>query len=210
MRIEQQLELFFFPEKRDLPADDIGGAGEPLPAKDTKGTKRKKGSLDTDRTRECAELLRRLGMGELASRLAVVWNKRMRSTAGRAFWPEGKIELNPKLAEVAPDEVRGTMLHELAHLVAYARAGRRRIAAHGAEWRQACCDLGIPHERATHCLPLPSRTMQRKWRYTCPACGEGFDRVRKMKRYAGCYTCCREHNGGYYHRKFRLVENRID
>ena len=134
----------------------------------------------------------------------------MRTTAGRAFWPEAKIELNPKLEELAPDEVKSTLLHELAHLVAYARAGRKRINAHGVEWRQACADLGIPRERATHSLPLPGRTMQKKWRYACPACGEGFDRVRKMKRYAGCYTCCKNHNGGYYHKKFRFVETKLD
>lgn len=134
----------------------------------------------------------------------------MRSTAGRAFWPEGRIELNPKLHDLAADEVRGTMLHELAHLVAYARAGRKRIKAHGKEWRQACHDLGIPNESATHNLPLPTREIPRKWRYTCPCCQEAIERVRKMKRYAGCYRCCLEHNGGYYHRKFRLVESRID
>ena len=130
----------------------------------------------------------------------------MRTTAGRAFWPDAMIELNPKLVEIAPEEVQRTLLHELAHLVAYTRAGRRRISAHGVEWQKACADLGIPGERATHSLPLPGRTMQKKWRYSCPACGEGFERVRKMKRYAGCYACCKDHNGGYYHKKFRLTE----
>ena len=168
------------------------------------------GSIDDRRSSECAELLRKLGLDALAEKLTVIWNPRMRTTAGRAFWPDGKIELNPKLQEIAPDEVRGTLLHELAHLVAYARAGRRRISAHGPEWRLACADLGIPGERATHSLPLPGRTMRKKWRYTCPGCGEGFDRVRKMKRSAGCYACCKEHNGGYYHRKFRLIENQLD
>ena len=165
---------------------------------------------DEEMTQECGRLLTELRLDKLAGRVSVVWNRRMRTTAGRAFWPEGKIEMNPKLEEVAPDEIRQTMLHELAHLVAYERAGRRRISAHGAEWRQACADLGIPGERVTHSLPLPSRTMKRKWRYSCPACGESFDRVRKMKRYAGCYACCLKHNGGYYHRDFRLVESRLD
>lgn len=160
-------------------------------------------------TAQCVEALQLLGLEALASVVVVEWNPRMRTTAGRAFWPCGRIELNPKLESLSPAEVRRTLLHELAHLVAYARAGRRRIAAHGAEWRMACADLGIPGERATHSLPLPGRTMQRKWRYECPACGEGFERVRKMKRRAACYTCCKEHNGGYYHRKFKLVEKSL-
>lgn len=160
-------------------------------------------------TADCVESLRELGLEDLAKKVIVVWNARMRTTAGRAFWPEGKIELNPLLKDVAPEEVRGTLLHELAHLVAYARAGRRRIAAHGEEWRQACSDLGIPGESATHTLPLPGRKMAKKWRYACRACGEGFDRVRKMKRYAGCYSCCKTYNGGYYHKDYRLIETSL-
>lgn len=166
-------------------------------------------SIDEIRTSECAKLLRDLGLHALADHVKVVWNPRMRTSAGRAFWSEGKIELNPKLEELAPDEIECTLLHELAHLVAYARAGRKRIAAHGEEWRQACADLGIPGEKATHSLPLPGRKMPKKWRYTCPACGGGFDRVRKMKHHAGCYSCCKKHNGGYYHKKFRLTETRL-
>lgn len=204
MQVRRQLELFFFPEPKS--AQPLQGQR----AERLEDKAQKSGGIDQERTMECAELARALGMKKLATRVVVQWNKRMRSTAGRASWPEGKIELNPKLAELAPDEIHATMLHELAHLVAYARAGRKRIAAHGVEWRQACSELGIPNERATHSLPLPSRRMQRKWRYTCPECGEGFDRVRRMKRYVGCYACCKVHHGGYYHRKFRLVESPLD
>lgn len=149
-------------------------------------------------------------LAALAGEVRVQWNTRMRSTAGRAFWPCAKIELNPQLQQLAPSEVERTLLHELAHLLAYARAGRRRISAHGVEWQKACADLGIAGERATHSLPLPGRTMQRKWHYHCPTCGEGFDRVRKMKRRAACYSCCKTHNGGYYHDDYRLRESPLD
>jgi len=160
--------------------------------------------FDQRLTNQCVELLTGLELGDVAAKVVVQWNPRMRTTAGRAFWPEARIEMNPKLREIAPEEVQGTLLHELAHLVAYARAGRRRIKAHGAEWQQACVHLGIPGERATHSLPLPGRKMKRRWRYSCPECGEGFDRVHKMKRRAACYACCKTHNGGYFHKKFRL------
>ena len=166
--------------------------------------------FDEEMTNDCVRLLNELRLDALSKDVRVVWNPRMRTTAGRAFWPDGKIEINPKLKELAPDEVRRTMLHELAHLVAYERAGRRRIMAHGSEWQQACADLGIPGERATHSLPLPGRQMRRKWRYTCPVCGESFDRVRRIKRYAGCYSCCLKYHGGYYHRDYRLVEMALD
>jgi len=165
--------------------------------------------VDSKLTDQCVGLLKRLGLDAVALKVVVQWNPRMRTTAGRAFWPCARIELNPKLQEIAPEEVQGTLLHELAHIVAYARAGRRRIKAHGAEWQQACVDLGIPGERVTHSLPLPGRKMKRQWRYTCPECGVSFERVRKMKRRAACYACCKTHNGGHYHQKFRLKESRI-
>jgi len=160
-------------------------------------------------TEQCSELLKNLGLDDLSKKVRVVWNRRMRTTAGRAFWPAGRIELNPRLLDLEGDEVQGTLLHELAHLLAYARSGQRRIKPHGVEWQLACVHLGIPNERVTHSSPLQGRKMRRRWRYTCPSCGEGFDRVRKMKRYAACYHCCRKENGGYYHKKFRLVESAL-
>ncbi len=165
---------------------------------------------DEEARQRCVGLLLDLGLDSLASKTTVVWNSRMRSTAGRAFWPEAKIELNPKLRDLPDDQVGATLLHELAHLIAYARNPRRKIFAHGVEWQQACFDIGIGGERATHSLPLPSRRMKKKWRYSCPECGESFDRVRKMKRSAGCYSCCKKLNGGYYHKKFRLVVSAIE
>lgn len=153
--------------------------------------------------------LREVAGNELAAKVVVEWNTRMRSTAGRAFWPEGRVELNPKLIGLSIAEVRRTLLHELAHLVAYHRAGRKRIAPHGVEWKVACADLGIPGERATHQLALPSVKQKRKWEYVCPQCGEGLERVRKMKRFVACYGCCQRFSGGRYDERFRLVKRGI-
>lgn len=164
---------------------------------------------DTDLTNFCVGRLRDLELDDLAQKVTVVWNSRMRTTAGRAFWPEAKIELNEKLPSMGMEEVKRTLLHELAHLVAYSGCGRRRIAPHGVEWQQACADLGIPGERVTHSMPFTGRKMAKKWSYHCGVCGEGFERVRRIKRLAGCYSCCKAHNGGYYDKRFRLVESSI-
>jgi predicted SprT family Zn-dependent metalloprotease len=206
-----QLE-FIFSKINDAVLPQTAEASEEASSEDATTKKDQSDVLvghDRKLTEQCALLLRNLGLSSVAKKIAVVWNPRMRTTAGRAFWPDAKIEMNPKLREIAPGEVAGTLLHELAHVVAFARAGRRRIKAHGAEWQQACADLGIPGETATHSLPLPGRKMKRRWRYTCPACGKGFDRVRPMRRLAACYACCLEHNGGYYHVKYRLVEHAL-
>jgi len=167
--------------------------------------------FDTGLTQQCVEELQELGMEKLGERVQVFWNTRMRSTAGRAFYLESKIELNPLLKQVPGMEVQGTLLHELAHLIAHARAGKRRIAPHGVEWRQACTDLGIPNAAVTHELPLPSRRMARKWHYSCPHCDEVITRARRMKRrWVACYSCCRKHSGGKYDKRFQLQESYIE
>ncbi len=151
-----------------------------------------------------------LGLVGLAKVVQVRWNPRMRSTAGRAYYQKALIELNPHLMEVSEEELHRTFLHEMAHLVAYARNVHRRIAPHGEEWKNACRDLGIPNEKVTHDLPLPSRSYQRNWHYTCPHCKALITRVRKMKgRWVACYTCCKKYNAGKYHVKFALVESYV-
>ena len=148
---------------------------------------------------------------EYAGSVCIVWNKRMRSTAGRAFLNQAKVELNPKLLQLGDAplvHVRQTLLHELAHLLAHQRYGRG-IAAHGAVWKQACVDMGIAGESATHSLPLPSRTQKRKWRYTCPVCLEVIERVRRMRGSSACYTCCKVHHGGKFHRRYQFIEEGI-
>ncbi|MDA0766371.1 MAG: SprT-like domain-containing protein [Verrucomicrobia bacterium] len=153
--------------------------------------------------------LTELGLEGLGQRVRVVWNRRMRSTAGRALWPEALIELNPALQEIGLGEVERTLLHELAHLVAFERAGRRRISPHGKEWQRACAELGIPGETASHRLELPSRTLRRKWAYLCPHCLERVERVRRMHRHSACWPCCRAYAGGRYDERFKFVEERI-
>lgn len=130
----------------------------------------------------------------------------MRTTAGRAWWPDCHIELNPKLHDCPQDEIWRTLAHELAHLVAYERSPLRKIPPHGREWQLACADLGIPGERVCHTLPFERRKMRRGHLYTCPGCAAVVTRVRPLRRAVACYDCCRKFNGGKYHERFRLVK----
>lgn len=47
-----------------------------------------------------------------------------------------------------PEQVRRTLLHELAHALAWERRSSR---GHGSVWRYYCASLGIPNERSTTC-----------------------------------------------------------
>ena len=149
-------------------------------------------------------LLRAAGAVALAGRVRVEWAPRLRTTAGLAFPGRSLVRLNPRLREFGGGEIQRTLLHELAHLLAHERAGRRRIAAHGAEWRRACGDLGLPGEKRTHNLPLPRRVMARRHHYRCPACRVTVARVQPMRRGSACLHCCRANNRGRYDARFRF------
>lgn len=151
-------------------------------------------------------LVRQVGCPRLARELTVSWNPRMRTTAGVACYQSKQIILNPKLVEISAGEVQRTLRHELAHLVAQARAGRRRVAAHGPEWLQACADLGIPDEKRCHDLPLKPRRLARRHFYQCPQCDTVMARVRRVKGRVACLKCCRKYSDGKYDERFRFRE----
>ncbi len=153
---------------------------------------------------QCRDLLLALGLEGATKLVHVIWNERLTSTAGYAAYPDWRIELNPRLREFE-GQVDRTLKHELAHLIAYLRAGRRRIEPHGKEWRQACCDVGIPGEKSHHRLPLPRRQVKRNYAYACPVCGMVVQRVRKFRRHTACLACCKLHNHGQYDRRFEFV-----
>jgi SprT protein len=178
---------------------------------------------------QARELLRGLGADKLAREVRVEWNPRLKTCAGRADYRKKLISLNPllrdldgaiaqdasaavkldrkyrsSLTETAGNEVDRTLRHELAHLLAQWRVGRRRIATHGIEWRRACRDLGIADEARCHDLPFATKVYAPRYVYRCPNCKEEFPRVRKIRRAIACLACCRKHNRGDFDPRFRL------
>jgi SprT protein len=149
------------------------------------------------------DLLRTLGAEQIAGDLRVEWNPRFKTAAGRADYREKLISLNPRLLEYSI-EIGRTLRHELAHILAQFRAGRRKISPHGVEWQQACIDLGIANEKRCHNLPFPARTLAARFVYRCPNCRKEFPRVRRLRRTVACLACCRKHNGGEFDPRFRL------
>ena len=105
---------------------------------------------------------------------------------------------------IVHDELNRTLRHELAHLLAQFRVGRRRIAPHGAEWREACRDLGIADEVRCHNLPFETKAYAVRFVYRCPNCRQEFPRVRRVRRAIACLACCRRHNSGDFDPRFRL------
>ncbi|PYK75058.1 MAG: hypothetical protein DME39_05170 [Verrucomicrobia bacterium] len=158
---------------------------------------------DLDLETKARELLRSHDANRIATQLRVEWNSRLKTAAGRADYRQKLISLNPRLSE-HPAEIDRTLRHELAHLLAQFRAGRRRILPHGDEWREACRDLGIKGEKRCHNLPFPVRRYVARFVYRCPNCRQEFPRVRRVRRAVACLACCRAHNGGEFDVRFRL------
>jgi SprT protein len=160
---------------------------------------------DVDLELKARELLRGHGAGRIANEVRVKWNARLKSCAGRADFRRKLISLNPRLREHGPAEIDRTLRHELAHLLAQFRAGRKRILPHGEEWRAACRDLGIGDEARCHSLPFPIRERALRFLYKCPSCQRKFPRVRKIRRAIACLACCRAHSRGKFDARFRLL-----
>jgi predicted SprT family Zn-dependent metalloprotease len=148
--------------------------------------------------------LRSLGAGRIATKIRIEWNPRLKTTAGRADYRLKLISLNPQLAKF-PGELDRTLRHELAHILAQFRGkSRRRISPHGTEWQEACRDLGIAGEKRCHTLPFPAKRYAPRFIYRCPNCRRDFPRVRRIKLTVACLACCRTHNAGDFHPRFRL------
>jgi len=167
--------------------------------------------VDEHLTNQARQLLRSLrGLRALAPKVRVVWNSRLQTTAGTASARTWEVEINPRLKAHGPAIINRILRHELAHLVSVHRAGRRRITAHGPEWRQACTELGIPGEPRCHSLPLKARQVRAKFVYRCQHCGRLLKRVRALERRSACFDCCQKHNRGRYDDRYRYARVPLD
>jgi SprT protein len=194
MPLLRQLEFVFVGRPLQLPSPRLAGEAPAL-----QFFRRHDFNLQA----EARELLRAHGAARIADELRVEWNSRLKTAAGRADYRQKLISLNPRLSEY-PTEIDRTLRHELAHILAQFRAGRRRISPHGAEWQQACVDLEIIDEKRCHNLPFLARTQAVRFIYRCPNCRQEFPRVRRVRRAVACLACCRKHNGGAFDQRFRL------
>ncbi|HAF03457.1 MAG TPA: hypothetical protein DIT76_01610 [Spartobacteria bacterium] len=211
MLLLEQVELTFerstIATSRDVASKIVGQALRlPNPAETATGAValQSRAGHDFELERKAREILTLLGAPRLGRLVHVEWNSRLKSCAGRADYRNKLVSLNPRLAQHGEAEIDRTLRHELAHLLAQFRAGRRRLLPHGSEWRQACRDLGVGDERRCHNLPFPIAERARRFLYKCPNCRRDFARARRIRRAIACLACCRAHNRGEFDTRFRL------
>lgn len=120
-----------------------------------------------------------------AAKVEVRWNDRLRTTAGRAFYREGRIELNPSLLATSPKDLDDVLVHEAAHVAVFRLFGEHG-AAHGRHWRGLMRLAGVRPD-VTHDLPVPKSVRRRRGHVflrVCDACGDR--RIARAVRYDRC------------------------
>jgi SprT protein len=74
----------------------------------------------------------------------VVFNGRLRKTAGRAIYMDNKVELSKKLYEENTEAFwADTIPHEFAHIVTHLIWGCENVTHHGKEWKSVMKAYGI-------------------------------------------------------------------
>ncbi|RYG34063.1 M48 family peptidase [bacterium] len=119
--------------------------------------------------------------------IALEWRP-YRVTAGIAYYRTWTIGLSHHvLREEAA--VRDTLIHEYAHLLAFARHGQK-AANHGPHWQTAMRELGA-EPIVRHRYEVVRNERRQTVTYRCESCGKQFDRHRRLPQkgrwvHAGC------------------------
>lgn len=117
------------------------------------------------------------------------WNAR-KTTFGSCSYTRRTIELSSYWLGLSFDEQEQTLLHEVAHAIAGARAG------HGPRWRAVARQLGVRNPKAS---AQPSKRRHGRYIATCPACGATFSKHRVTEHMREQAYSCRCHRPGSRH-----------
>lgn len=104
------------------------------------------------------------------------------------------IELSIYIFSLGDNEVRNTILHEIAH----AKVGPTH--GHNHVWRSAALAIGCTGDRCGGVmLDAPARYIG-----TCSTCNATLRRFKKTRymNTTACAKCCRKYNGGKYDSRF--------
>jgi predicted SprT family Zn-dependent metalloprotease len=103
---------------------------------------------------------------------------RAKRRLGSCNYRDRKITLSSNLTELRDEQnVRNTILHEIAHAIVGGRNGHNHI------WRSKAIEIGCNGERCANDVKVKG-----KWKATCPN-GHTAHRHRKPKSQSSCGAC---------------------
>lgn len=124
------------------------------------------------------ELDRLCASHPLGYRPSIEWRP-FRTTAGMAYYRRQAIGLGAAVL-TTPDRLVDTLVHEYAHLLAFARHGRAG-AGHGEPWRRAMIDLGA-EPKVHHTYEVTRNAPRQRVVYRCVRCGASIERHRRLPK----------------------------
>ena len=135
----------------------------------------------------------------------LVWNSRLRSSAGRFVPGSRKWILNspPKIEiasylekeEKAEALITDTVAHEMIHYWLWVR---RLPYGHNEDFLRKMREMGVSRYNPVPKLRAP------KYLYRCPECEKDFPARRRLGVLA-CLECCKKNAGGKFDRRFKLI-----
>lgn len=108
--------------------------------------------------------------------------------AGRCTYGKRMISLSAPLSLIYPeDQIRDTILHEIAHAIAGAHAG------HGRKWQKVALSIGCSGER---CVDESAPTVEGPWKAVCVN-GHALTRFRRPMAVSTCSLCSNKFDLAY-------------
>lgn len=114
----------------------------------------------------------------LGYRPALEWRP-FRTTAGMAYFRRRAIGLGAAVL-TTPERLVDTLVHEYAHLLAFARKGAQGVG-HGPAWRRAMADLGA-EPSVRHPYEVARNASRQSVTYRCLRCGATIERRRRLPK----------------------------
>lgn len=112
----------------------------------------------------------------------VVFNPKLRSSAGRANRLNNTVEINPHMLRANPTSFADTLIHEICHLLTRDR--------HGKDWQGAMMLFGFPPQRF-HLMEAPVRK-EARYKMFCN-CREHLISQRRFNKFKrGFFYTCRD------------------
>lgn len=127
---------------------------------------------------------------------------RAKKRFGQCNYQKKQISLSKYLVELnSEQEVRDTILHEIAHALCGYSAG------HGKKWQECVIKLGGKPDRCYSGKTVNTPLL--KYTVFCPWCETKTQRQNKIKpsfwrSKPACKICCKKYNNGKFSRKFIL------
>ena len=108
------------------------------------------------------------------------------------------LHLNRLYEDLDIDQIKDTVLHEIAHAIVYHDTGVNH--GHDWLWKRVAKNIGGTGEVTANLTFKTGRYV-----YECPHCHRQIARRRKINRGLACGVCCEKYNNGKYNENYNFV-----